>query len=109
MPSIAPDIALPIQQQVWTIMCGLVHDLRQPLSVIEACADYLGLVFPAAHAPPHGPLELVQQQVAEANRVLREALLQLDYGDGRQEAVSASVAVSGGYEAAERKCGAAAG
>jgi hypothetical protein len=32
------------QQQL--ILSGLAHDIRQPLSVIEVCVDYLDLVLP---------------------------------------------------------------
>jgi signal transduction histidine kinase len=84
MLSIAPDNAAPVQQQVWTIVCGLVHDLRQPLSVIDACADYLNLVVPDTNLPAHRQLELLQQQVSEANRVMHDALLELHHGDAPQ-------------------------
>lgn len=63
-------------------MSGLVHDLRQPLSVIDACADYLNLVLPAADSGARQQLELLQQQVGEANRILHEALLKMHYTDG---------------------------
>jgi hypothetical protein len=66
-------------------MCGLVHDLRQPLSVIDACADYLNMVLPAANLPAHRQLELLQQQVMEADRLLHAALLQLHCPDARRE------------------------
>lgn len=65
-------------------MSGLIHDLRQPLSVIDACADYLNLVLPACDGRTREQLELLQQQVGDANRILHEALVKLHYGeDGR--------------------------
>ena len=66
----------PHQQQAWTIISGLVHDVRQPLSVIEACADYLDLILPVADTAARRQLELLQQQVSDANRILHEALVQ---------------------------------
>lgn len=71
----------PLEQKVWTIISGLVHDVRQPLSVIEACADYLDLVLPAADLRARRQLELLQQQVGDANRILHDALLKLDFGE----------------------------
>ena len=82
MPTLTPDIAAdPLQQRVWPIMSVLVHDLRQPLSVIDACADYLNLVLPATDRRARQQLELLQEQVGEANRILHEALLKLHYAD----------------------------
>jgi K+-sensing histidine kinase KdpD len=82
MPTLAPDIpANPLQQGVWPIMSVLVHDLRQPLSVIDACADYLNLVLPATDHRARQQLELLQEQVGEANRIMHEALLKVHYAD----------------------------
>ena len=67
--------AEPLRQMLWPIMSGLVHDLRQPLSVIDACADYLNLVLQADHDRSRQQLELLQEQVGEANRILHEALV----------------------------------
>ena len=66
-------------------MSGLVHDLRQPLSVIDACADYLNLVLPPTDHRARQQLELLQQQVGEANRILHEALVKLHYTDAPPE------------------------
>lgn len=74
-----PD-ALP--QQTFPIISGLVHDLRQPLSIIEACADYLDLILPQADRRSRQQLQLLEQQIGEANRILHEALLKLHYSDG---------------------------
>jgi signal transduction histidine kinase len=62
------------QQQL--IMSGLAHDLRQPLSVIEICIDYLDLVLPECEPVTRQQLDLLRQQVDNANRLLCEALRQ---------------------------------
>jgi signal transduction histidine kinase len=82
MLTLAPEIAAdPIQQNVGPMLSVLVHDLRQPLSVIGACADYLNLVLPRTDRRARQQLELLQGQVGEANRILHEALLTLHYAD----------------------------
>ena len=82
MFTLSSDVSAdPLQQMLWPIMSGLVHDLRQPLSVIDACADYLDLVLPATDRRSREQLELLQQQVGEASRILHEALLQVHYMD----------------------------
>ena len=85
MLTLAPDISSSRpdapQQTFWPIISGLVHDLRQPLSVIDACADYLNLVLPPNDQRTREQLGLLQQQVGEANRILHEALLNLHYTD----------------------------
>jgi signal transduction histidine kinase len=73
-------------------MSNLVHDLRQPLSVIDACADYLNLVLPAADHRAREQLELLQEQVGEANRIMHEALLRLHYMDAPPAPAKATVA-----------------
>jgi signal transduction histidine kinase len=86
MPTLAPDIAAnPLHV--------LVHDLRQPLSVIDACADYLNLVLPATDRRARRQLELLQEQVREANGIMHDALLKLHYPDA-QPAPEAPVASS---------------
>jgi|ERR1039457_4431459 signal transduction histidine kinase len=81
MLSIAYDITVssPVHQQVSKVVSTLVHDLRQPLSVIEACADYLDLVLPMADRRTRQQLELLQQQVGDANRMMHDVLMQLHY------------------------------
>ena len=82
MITLPSDISAdPLQQRVWPIMSVLVHDLRQPLSVIDACADYLNLVLPATDFRARRQLELLQEQVGEANRIMHEALRNLHYMD----------------------------
>jgi len=81
MIAVASDTAADPLQEVWPIMSVLVHDLRQPLSVIDACADYLNLVLPATDRRARQQLELLQAQVGEANRIMHEALLKMHYTD----------------------------
>ena len=59
----------------------LVHDLRQPLSVIDACADYLNMVLPSTDFRARQQLELLQEQIGEANRIMHEALVKMHYAD----------------------------
>ncbi len=84
MLTFAPETALPLpdppEPPAALIVSSLVHDLRQPLSVIEACADYLELVLPGLDRRSRQQLELLQQQVGDANRIMHEALLKLHYG-----------------------------
>lgn len=91
MLTLAPDIiAEPLQQRVQPIMSVLIHDLRQPLSVIDACADYLNLVLPPTDRRARQQLELLQQQVGEANRIMHEALLKLHYCDAPASAAEST-------------------
>jgi len=94
MLTLVPDIHDPLpdalQPGTWPLVSGLVHDLRQPLSVIDACADYLNLVLPATDRRARQQLELLQQQVGEANRILHEALLKLHYADTPAEPTASS-------------------
>jgi len=94
MLTLVPDIHDPLpdalQPGTWPLVSGLVHDLRQPLSVIDACADYLNLVLPATDRRARQQLELLQQQVGEANRILHEALLKLHYTDTPAEPAASS-------------------
>jgi hypothetical protein len=88
MLTLSPDISAPrhdaLQQTVWPMIGSLVHDL----SVIDACADYLNLVLPQNDRRARQQLELLQQQVGEANRILHEALLNLHYTDAPGEAAA---------------------
>lgn len=55
------------------VLADLVHRLRQPLSTIETCAFYLGLVLPEQDEKCREQIERIQQQIAEAGRILMEA------------------------------------
>jgi K+-sensing histidine kinase KdpD len=63
------------------MMSSLIHDLRQPLSVIDACADYLNLILPNTDHRARQQVELLQQQVGEANLILHAVLLKLRYAN----------------------------
>lgn len=71
------------QQQL--ILSGLAHDLRQPLSVIEVCVDYLNLVLPECEPGTRQQLELLRQQVDNANGLICEALRQWKVAYGAAE------------------------
>lgn len=82
----APGVARgsgPFQQQL--ILSGLAHDLRQPLSVIEICIDYLNLVLPECAPETRLQLELLRQQVDNANGLLCDALCQWKVSYGAAE------------------------
>ncbi|HTQ56295.1 MAG TPA: histidine kinase dimerization/phospho-acceptor domain-containing protein [Bryobacteraceae bacterium] len=81
MPDLADSLSTSVQPMT-AVLSTLVHDLRQPLSVIEACADYLDLVLPPEDPRTRQQLELLQQQVGDANRIMHEALIRLHYADG---------------------------
>ncbi len=51
----------------------LVHEIRQPLSVIESLAYYLELTVPDEKVRFH--LERIQAMVAQTNRILEHACL----------------------------------
>jgi len=76
--------------QAATVVSALVHDLRQPLSVVEACADYLDLVLPAADCRSRQQLELLQQQVRDANRIMHEALLKLHFREAARDPLTSA-------------------
>ncbi len=87
-PDTVPPIPAPVRRQVLTVVSELVHDLRQPLSVIEACADYMDLVLPEDDRRTRQQLELLRQQVSDANRIMHEALVKLHYGDASADVCS---------------------
>jgi hypothetical protein len=52
-------------------LAELVHDIRQPLSTIEALTSYLELVCTDMHTRAH--LERIQDMLLEANGILERA------------------------------------
>jgi hypothetical protein len=52
-------------------LAELVHDIRQPLSTIEALTSYLELVCTDMHTRMH--LERIQDMLLEANGILERA------------------------------------
>ena len=51
----------------------LIHELRQPLSSIEAIAYYLEMTLPANQTQPRRYMRELQQLVDETNTMLKEA------------------------------------
>jgi len=97
-PSSTSDCQLDglLQKQIWIILSGLVHDLRQPLSIIEICADYLNLILPEAEPKARQQVQLMQQQIGDADRLICEALrlVKVRYGQTGPGAVQAPAAAS---------------
>ena len=56
-----------------TIQC-LIHDLRQPLSTMEAIAYYLEMTLPANLVEARGYLLRLQRLVEESNSILANAV-----------------------------------
>ncbi len=52
----------------------LVHDLRQPLGIIETCAYYLRMVLPSGDPRIDQQLDMIERQVFEADRILKNAV-----------------------------------
>jgi hypothetical protein len=63
------------------MLATLTHDLRQPLSIIEACADYLDMILPAEDLRAREQITVLRLQVADANRILGEALVKTNYSN----------------------------
>jgi signal transduction histidine kinase len=55
-------------------MRDIAHDLRQPLSTIEAIAYYLTLVLPRDDGKTHQQLDRLQQLVEQSNWILSNSL-----------------------------------
>ena len=52
----------------------LAHDLRQPLSNIEAIAYYLGMILPPGDENIQGQLARIRELVEQSNLILSAAL-----------------------------------
>jgi signal transduction histidine kinase len=70
---------------MWVVLSGILHDIRQPLSVIEICADYLSMILPETEPRARQQLELLHEQVGDADRVIGAALDRLKSHYGRPE------------------------
>ena len=55
-------------------LINLAHDLRQPLSTIEAIAYYLELTLPADQVQARNYVSRLQQVVMEASAILSSAV-----------------------------------
>jgi hypothetical protein len=56
------------------LLCELVHELRQPLSSIEAIAYYLEMTLPANQFQMRQYMSQVQQLVEETNAILKRSV-----------------------------------
>lgn len=75
VPDPAPPVSgsnVPVDESPGRL-ADLIHSLRQPLGTIEACAFYLSLVLPEDDPKCREQVERIEQQVAEAGRILMEA------------------------------------
>jgi hypothetical protein len=72
--TIVPPLAGSSHQQICIRLSALMHDLRQPLSTIELCADYLNLILPETELRIRQQLGLLQEQVQTANCLIDEAV-----------------------------------
>ena len=61
----------------------LVHDLRQPLSSIEAIAYYLEMTLPAGQLEARQYMSQLQRLVADTNAILERSLPAARKGCGR--------------------------
>jgi hypothetical protein len=55
-------------------LCELVHDLRQPLSSMEAIAYYLEMTLPAGQFEARQYMAQIQRLVAETNTILERSV-----------------------------------
>lgn len=68
--SLAPPISEAQPDQAATILRHVAHQIRQPLSVIEAIAYYLDLILPEAEA--RSQVGKLRQQAHEIDRILSD-------------------------------------
>jgi len=54
-------------------VCDFIHELRQPLSSIEAIAYYLEMTLPAEQSQARQYMRRIQQLVEQAHAIVREA------------------------------------
>jgi len=56
------------------VLGSLAHELRQPLSNIEAIAYYLSMILPQGDAKLQGQLARIRELVEQSNSILSSAL-----------------------------------
>ena len=66
-----PSVAVPASAD--DRLCDLIHDLRQPLSSMEAIAYYLEMTLPAEQVNVRQQMVELQRLVAEASEMLQRA------------------------------------
>lgn len=53
------------------VVADFIHELRQPLSALEALTSYLDLVTPAENTLVHEQLRRMHRQIDQANQILK--------------------------------------
>jgi hypothetical protein len=71
--SVVEPVAEPMPQ---VSMRDFIHDLRQPLSSMEAIAYYLEMTLPAEQQQARQYMRRLQQLVDEANQILHHAAVE---------------------------------
>jgi signal transduction histidine kinase len=66
----APVVKAPAEER----LCELVHELRQPLSSIEAIAYYLEMTLPPNQFEARQYMAQLQRLVADSNAILERSL-----------------------------------
>ncbi|MBZ5593801.1 MAG: hypothetical protein LAP39_16305 [Acidobacteriia bacterium] len=59
------------------VLADFAHQLRQPLSVLEALAAYLDLITSAEDVRVHEQLRMMHSEIDHADQILREGLVTL--------------------------------
>jgi signal transduction histidine kinase len=71
-PTYLETPSMPMRDEV---VRGFIHDLRQPLSSIEAIAYYLEMTLPPEQLQARQYMRKLQQLVDEANSMLQHAAM----------------------------------
>lgn len=58
-------------------LAAFVHQLRQPLSIIDTCAYFLNMILPDSPDKALAQVSVLQEQVASADRILADAVQSL--------------------------------
>jgi signal transduction histidine kinase len=69
-PTYLEDTSAPARDEA---VRDFIHDLRQPLSSIEAIAYYLEMTLPAEQLQARQYMRQLQQLVEDANSILQQA------------------------------------
>jgi len=66
-------LSQPIPNRTQEAIFNLAHDLRQPLSAIEAIAYYLEMTLPPGQSQARHYIHRLQQLVERSNEILNQA------------------------------------
>ena len=69
------DVKVEVQVALAQALGRVAHELRQPLSNIEAVAYYLSLILPPGDAKIQEQLTCIRELVEQANSILSSALV----------------------------------